>query len=401
MGRAGRDKSPSDCSVFLDKHKNDKELLSKDPDLEVIKESFAKDNTLDESSIPDTAPYDEGETIIEAKDLWFRYEKNFPDVIKGLDMKVSKGEIFAILGGNGTGKSTALSLLSGINKPYRGNIYINGEKSSKIKNLYDGMLGYLPQNVQSVFVKKSVYLELDEMSADQSKINEISSLCKIEHLLQRHPYDLSGGEQQRVALAKVLLQNPKILLLDEPTKGMDAPFKEEFAEILKALKENKVTIIMVSHDIEFCAEYADRCALMFDGSITSVDTPRAFFKGKNFYTTSANRMARTKLPDAVLAEDIILACGGKAEKRERQTRHIELHKVSNERNPQKEKAKKLTPARIVTGSVFALLLVLMYLPFKTDINILNINVKTFAGLSIYEIVMIMVLFVCCFCFFPQ
>ena len=201
-------------------------------------EAFSKENTLDEASIPDTASYDEGETIIEAKDLWFRYEKNSPDIIKGLNMKVSKGEIFAILGGNGSGKSTTLSLVSGINTPYRGQILIKGEKISKIKNLYNGTLGYLPQNVQSVFVKKSVYLELEEMSADQSKINEISSLCKIEHLSDRHPYDLSGGEQQRVALAKILLQSPQILLLDEPTKGMDAPFKEEFAEILKALKQN-------------------------------------------------------------------------------------------------------------------------------------------------------------------
>ena len=129
--------------------------------------------------------------------------------------------------------------------------------------------------------------------------------------------------------------DPEILLLDEPTKGIDAHFKEEFADILMDLKANRVTILMVSHDIEFCAEYADRCALCFDGGITSVDTPREFFKGKNFYTTSANRMARTCIHDAVLAEDIILACGGKVEKRERQSRLIELHNAQNEIKQQK------------------------------------------------------------------
>ena len=112
-------------------------------------------------------------------------------------------------------------------------------------------------------------------------------------------------------------------------------------------------------------------------------------------------MARTKLPDAVLAEDIILACGGKVEKKERQTRHIELHKNQDELNPPKEKVQKLTPARIISGIVFALLFVLMFLPLKTDINILNVDVKSFAGLGVYELAMILVLFASCFCFIPQ
>jgi len=371
-------------------------------------EEYSKENTLNPIVIPCDELKENNDIVIEIKDAWFRYEKELPDVVKGFNLSIHKGELFCLVGGNGTGKTTALSLISGLNTPYRGDVLIKGQSISKIKSLYDGLLGVLPQNPQSVFVKKTVYLDLIEILSDkklskeekEQKVHNISALCRIENLLDSHPYDLSGGEQQRAALAKILLMEPEILLLDEPTKGMDAHFKEEFADILLDLKANGVTILMVSHDIEFCAEYADRCALVFDGSITSIDTPREFFKGKNFYTTSANRMARTKLPDAVLAEDIILACGGKVEK-ERQTRHIELHKNQDELNPPKEKVQKLTPARIISGIVFALLFVLMFLPPKTDINILNVDVKSFAGLGVYELAMILVLFASCFCFIPQ
>ena len=324
-------------------------------------EEFAKDNILNPHVIPTDTPQNTEETVIEIKDTWFRYDKNMPDVVKGLNISINKSEIFSVLGGNGTGKSTMLSLVSGLNRPYRGDILIKGQSISKISNLYDGLLGVLPQNPQSVFVKNTVYLDLMEMlsESNEEKVQNIAKLCNIETLLYSHPYDLSGGEQQRAALAKVLLMEPEILLLDEPTKGMDAHFKEEFAEILKNLKENGVTILMVSHDIEFCAKYADRCALMFDGTINSVDTPREFFKGKSFYTTAANRMARTTLPEAVLPEDIILACGGKPEKRKKQI---------SQKNPDKTiKAKPIivpkTKRRLKKETILSSLLILLLIPF--------------------------------------
>lgn len=292
-------------------------------------ENYSRENVLNTEIIPKDKPKTDTDTVIEIKDAWFRYEKKSSDIVKGLNLCVKKGELFCIVGGNGTGKTTALSLISGLNTPYRGGVFIKGKRISEIRNLYDGLMGVLPQNPQSVFVRKTVYLDLMEILSErklsteekEQKVQSISALCRIENLMDSHPYDLSGGEQQRAALAKILLAEPEILLLDEPTKGMDAEFKEEFADILADLKLNGVTVVMVSHDIEFCAEYADRCGLFFDGSLTSVDAPRAFFKGKNFYTTSANRMARRVLPDAVLAEDIILACGGKPEKREKTVRH--------------------------------------------------------------------------------
>ena len=257
---------------------------------------------------------------IHLQDIWFRYEKNGPDVIKGLSLSVYPGELFAIVGGNGTGKSTALSLISGLRKPYRGNIAINGRKLSQIPDSerFGGLLGILPQNPQALFVQDTVILDLYEIFSGRhipqkeqdEKVRETVSLCELEPLLQQHPYDLSGGEQQRAALAKVLLLSPSICMLDEPTKGLDSHFKAKLAHILKTLQAKGVTIIMVSHDIAFCAAFADRCAMFFDGSIVTENEPSAFFSGNSFYTTAANRMARHHFPWAVTPEEVIAACGG-------------------------------------------------------------------------------------------
>ncbi len=268
------------------------------------------------------APEQNGTPAVEFQEVWFRYEKDAPDVVKGLSLKVFPGEFWAVVGGNGTGKTTALSLIPGINKPYRGTVRINGQDLSKDgrRQLFHQLLGVLPQNPQAIFVKKTVQEDLLEIISEQKlsraekagRVWAVSRLCRLEGLLSRHPYDLSGGEQQRAALAKVLLLQPRILLLDEPTKGLDGEFKQVFAQILYDLLRRGVTILMVSHDIEFCAQYAHRCALFFDGNIVSSAAPRRFFSGNSFYTTAANRMARHKLPGAVTAEDVIAACGGDA-----------------------------------------------------------------------------------------
>ena len=136
-------------------------------------------------------------------------------------------------------------------------------------------------------------------------VDGIVKLTHLEGLLHRHPYDLSGGEKQRLALAKISLLRPKVLLMDEPTKGLDSYFKEEFALILKQLLAQGVTIFMISHDIEFCASFADRCGLFFDGAIAATGVPVDFFSGNNFYTTAANRMARKYLPEAVTGKDVV------------------------------------------------------------------------------------------------
>lgn len=280
---------------------------------------FSSRHPLSSDFAPAPSISEDGAPSVEFRDIWFKYDKELPDVLKGLSLKAYGGEFLAILGGNGTGKTTALSVLSGINRPYRGKVLINGKELSSIgKGLYDGTLGVLPQSPQALFVKNTVYEDLLEILAGSTlsddekgkKVASVSSLCRLGALLSRHPFDLSGGEQQRAALAKVLISEPKILLLDEPTKGLDAEFKQVFAAILGDLLRRGVTVIMVSHDIEFCAKYAHRCAMFFDGCIVTENAPRAFFSGNNFYTTSANRMARHLLPDAITVEDVVSACGG-------------------------------------------------------------------------------------------
>ncbi len=264
--------------------------------------------------------------MLEVEQAWFKYGKELPDIVKGVSLKVKKGELFTLLGGNGTGKSTTMSLLSGINRPYRGTVKIEGRDLGEIpeREKFGGLLGVLPQNPQALFVKKTVKKDLYEMLSGlklsdeekEQRVNAASSLCQLETLLEQHPYDLSGGEQQRAALAKVLLLKPKILLLDEPTKGLDAEFKQTFATILEGLKSQGISIIMVSHDVEFCAKYADRCAMFFDGDIVTEGKPREFFSGNSFYTTEANRMARHIEKQAVIADDIIEMCtGSKREKK--------------------------------------------------------------------------------------
>ena len=255
---------------------------------------------LENCSVKGVTPKEEStctstDTAVEIKDLMFRYEKNAPDVIRCLSLKVSKGEHFTILGGNGSGKSTLLALIAGLLTPIRGKVRINGKT------------GVLPQNPQTLFVKKTVGADLEDITSNRELVEKTAKLCKITHLLNRHPYDLSGGELQRAAFAKVLLTEPDILLLDEPTKGMDAGFKKSLGKLLQELTDKGITIITVSHDIEFCAEYANRCGLVFDGEITSHGYPREFFTGNSFYTTASNKMARHLIPSALLPEDVIKA----------------------------------------------------------------------------------------------
>lgn len=252
----------------------------------------------------------DGDIKVTVSDAWFRYDKNFPDVVKSVNITAHAGEMLCILGGNGTGKTTTLKLIAGLKSPYRGEVKT------------EGRIGFLPQNPQTLFVKKTVYEDLNDALANfslskekkEERIAGIVRLCRLSGFENRHPYDLSGGEQQRAALAKLLLTNPDILLLDEPTKGLDAQFKTEFAVILNSLTDAGVCIVMVSHDIEFCARYAHHCALFFDGNIVTEGTPREFFSGNSFYTTSANRIARDIIPSAVTTEDVIEAIGGRTEK---------------------------------------------------------------------------------------
>ena len=246
------------------------------------------------------------EPALHIENVWLRYEKQSPDVLKGLTMTVPSGCLYTIVGGNGVGKSTTLRTICGASKPYRGKIQVFGKETTKYPRgeLFRNCLSMLPQDPTNLFVKQNVREELEEMNPDKQARIHAAELCEITHLLDAHPYDLSGGEQQRVALAKVLLTNPRLLLLDEPTKGLDCGFKARFARTLKRLTGEGMTIVMVSHDIEFCAEHADIAAMFFDGQIIASGRPREFFGSNSFYTTSSNRMSRCIFENAVTAEDV-------------------------------------------------------------------------------------------------
>ena len=262
--------------------------------------SMSPEQLLDESAAP----------ALEFRDVYFRYERSTPDVLAGMRFTVRTGEICCILGGNGSGKSTTLSVAAGLNKAYSGEVRVFGKplKTYKNQTLYRNCLTLLPQDVQSVFLCNSVGEELAECGAS-------AELLPIDFapLMDKHPYDLSGGEQQLVALAKVLATQPRLLLLDEPTKGVDAAAKARLISVLKALKAQGMTLVIVTHDVEFAAECADRCCFVFRGQIVSEGTPRACFGQNSFYTTAVSRMTRGLLDGAVTVEQAAALLRGEAE----------------------------------------------------------------------------------------
>ncbi len=268
--------------------------------------SYVAQHAVQKTGAPSLKTQEASLPVLTLSDVYYRYTGKQQDILRGLSLQIPRGTLYGLLGGNGVGKTTLLSLICGSRRIKRGKIKTDCKR-----------IRLLPQNPQTLFVQKTVELDLKEMQKDLAlsdkekadKLRQVITLCRLEMLLERHPYDLSGGEQQRAALAKVLLTSPDLLLLDEPTKGMDADFKQEFAQILHALTAGGTTILMVSHDVEFCARYADLCGLMFDGAIVHGGAPRTFFAGKRFYATAATRMARGILEDVLLAEDIVARCG--------------------------------------------------------------------------------------------
>lgn len=251
------------------------------------------------------------------KNVWFRYERNSADILRGTGLSVKCGEIFSVLGGNGSGKTTMLKVLSGISCAYRGRTELFGKniKDYSRIGLHHGNVALLPQNVDSVFIKKTVREDLLDicrimgMSREESgrAVDEMAERLGISEFVRadRHPYDLSGGEMQKCALAKVLLTRPRLLLLDEPTKGIDAYAKNGLGEILKSLKSGGVTVIIVTHDVEFAAEVSDRVALFFDGEVLSPATPQKFFGSNYFYTTAPSRISRDIFTDTVTVSDLL------------------------------------------------------------------------------------------------
>lgn len=331
-------------------------------------EKFAENNTL-KSLMPEKISSPEDEVAIKFDNVWFRYEKNSPDVLKDLSFEVKKGEFVAVLGGNGAGKSTLLSIIGSINKPYKGKLKLNSKN-----------IAMLPQNPQTLFVKKTVKDELDEMS-DANNVSAVTKLCRLDKFLSRHPYDLSGGEQQRVALAKILLLQPETLLLDEPTKGLDSEFKVIFADIINTLTNSGVTVVMVSHDVEFCAQYPHKCVMLFNGEIVAQATPREFFSSNSFYTTSANRISRKIIENAVTADDVIYCCTGVFNKPKLQQK-TDLYKPNNQKKQKSVDVKKVNKTKLSKSTIATVVMILLAIPLTIFVGVTFLQDKKYLFISL-------------------
>ena len=299
-----------------------------------------------------------GDCCISIKNLSFGYKDSKRDIIRNLSLDIKRGSITAVMGGNGAGKSTLLGLICGTFKPNGGKIDIRG-----------GKLGFLPQDPTLLFSKETLREEF------QGNADEIAAAFNLTHLLYRHPFDLSGGERQKAALAKLISYGADILLLDEPTKGADAVYKQMFSAMLKQLKADGKTIVLVSHDMDFCAETADMCALLFDGEISVCLPPSGFFTSSAFFTTDSAKIAKNVCDNVYTSAGLIESVGGKAESySDPDDRFRTIYKSDNSDNTDNsvtkhEKRKKLSVFRKVMLSLggigFALVLIIStgILPF--------------------------------------
>ena len=272
---------------------------------------------------PEEKPAPQGEEALSAKGLWFRYEKDGADVLKNLRLSVRRGEIFGILGANGVGKTTLLQVLAGLRRPYHGGVRLSGEPIERFKrgSLYKAGIALLPQDPKTVFLKDTVRADLEtalltlgHKKADAAaRAQSAAEEFDIAPLLDRNPYDLSGGERQKCALAKLLLTEPRVLLLDEPTKGLDAYTKENLARLLASLSAEGRSVVLVTHDVEFAARVSNTCALLFFGELLATGSPHAFFAGNTFYTTAAARMAHESVPGAIFTDEAAAAVKARQE----------------------------------------------------------------------------------------
>lgn len=264
-----------------------------------------------------------GEPLLQARDLFFAYDKRSPAVLQGLNWTIRQGDRIALFGGNGSGKSTLLQLLAGLRRPQRGDVRLRGEKLSRIPAAVRyARIGYLAQNPLLHFAHDTLREDLlhaakraeddgngygagatiaggrQSLPATDSRsrllpteaVSRIAERMGLTALLDRHPHDLSGGERQLGALALALLGRPRLLLLDEPTKGIDAEAKSRLTRHLEDAHQAGAALVIATHDLEFAAAFANRCALLFQGEIVADDPPDAFFQGNLFYAPPLHQL---------------------------------------------------------------------------------------------------------------
>ena len=259
-----------------------------------------------QSTLPEPSLRTETAPVIEVTGAFFRYDRRGRDILNDLTFSVLTGELYCMIGGNGAGKSTVLGVLSGLYRCYAGKVSVFGKRIQDYKHrtLHQNCVTLLPQDVQTVFLRNTAAEELAEIDKHYETVLADFPF-DLKPLYRQHPYDLSGGEQQLLALAKVMLTKPRLLLLDEPTKGLDAQSKLRLADVLHGLTAQGVTVLMVTHDIEFAACHADRCGFLSRGALISADIPTRFFSENAFYTTAASRISRGYYSQTVTVEQIV------------------------------------------------------------------------------------------------
>ena len=232
-------------------------------------------------------------------------------ILRGVSASADKGNPLVIRGASGCGKTTLLSIISGQRKPYNGKVLINGIKLSG-----NSKVAIIPQNPITLFTGDTLKDDLTDFALScgiqkdivSSAVYDICRKLGIVGILQNHPYDISGGELQKAALAKIMISNPDVILLDEPTKGVDAWSKKTIAELLKRFASEGKAIIIVTHDNDFAAETADTCGLFFDGTIISEDESGNFYSQNDFYTTVSSRITKDFYENTVTFDEIITLC---------------------------------------------------------------------------------------------
>lgn len=254
---------------------------------------FIKKNNLENKSSRKNTDNIEN-TVCQLKNVSYSYNKKLPYIIDGVDVSFKEGRITAILGGNGAGKSTMLKLIAGIIEPVRGKIISNKR------------IIMLPQDPKAVFTEVSVEEELAEVLMDKGNgiynnmpmedkreiVEQIIEEFGLNDIRKNNPYDISGGQQEKLAIAKVLLLKPEVLLLDEPTNGLDPYFKKTLGKLLKKINAGGVTIIIVSHDLEFVDSFCDDVIMLFDRKVAAQDSTHKFLRDNMFYTTNYYRIIK-------------------------------------------------------------------------------------------------------------
>jgi len=223
------------------------------------------------------------DTLIQIKNLkkYFRNKKKITKALDDVSLDIYKGEIIGLLGANGAGKTTLSAILATLNPATDGDVVFDGKSIYKDINSYRRQVGYCPQKpnlINDLTVRQNLYFagkyfDIPEAQIDL-KICDFTNKYKLSDYLDSTPDVLSGGYKQRVLIARSLIHNPKLLILDEPTVGLDPHVRLQLWETIRELKKEGVTVILTTHYIDEAEILSDRICILEKGKIKLIDTPK-------------------------------------------------------------------------------------------------------------------------------